>query len=115
MGKQESVSDLFQMAKDYAKAENELKIEKWVQITIEYNDEVKHEPVRLCAEKRLDFRKHTRTIKEQVAEYERMTVGLVGRDIQEFLEGSVDSFFDEAHDHITKLQMAVQQEKKKVC
>ena len=41
------VSDLFQMAKDYAKAENELKIEKWVQITIEYNDEVKHEPVRL--------------------------------------------------------------------
>lgn len=47
MGKQESVSDLFQMAKDYAKAENELKIEKWVQITIEYNDEVKHEPVRL--------------------------------------------------------------------
>lgn len=47
---------------------------------------------RLCAEKRLDFRKHTRTIKEQVAEYERKTVGLVGRDIQEFLEGSVDSF-----------------------
>ena len=47
MGKQESVSDWFQMSKDYAKAENELKIEKWVQITIEYNDEVKHEPVRL--------------------------------------------------------------------
>ena len=68
---------------------------------------------RLCAEKRLDFRKQTRTIKEQVAEYERKTVGLVGRDIQEFLEGSVDSFFDEAHDHITKLQMAVQQEMKK--
>lgn len=68
---------------------------------------------RLCAEKRLDFRKQTRTIKEQVAEYERKTVGLVGRDIQEFLEGSVDSFFDEAHDHIAKLQIAVQQEMKK--
>ena len=68
---------------------------------------------RLCAEKRLDFRKHTRTIKEQMAEYERKTVGLVGRDIQEFLEGSVDSFFDEAHNHIEKLQMAVQQEMKK--
>ena len=37
MGKQESVSDWFQMSKDYAKAENELKIEKWVQITIDYN------------------------------------------------------------------------------
>lgn len=47
MGKQESISDWFQMAKDLAKAEKELKIEKWVQITIEYNDEVKHEPVRL--------------------------------------------------------------------
>lgn len=68
---------------------------------------------RLCAENRLDFRKQTRTIKEQVAEYERKTVGLVGRDIQEFLEGSVDSFFEEAHDHIWKLQMSVQQEMKK--
>lgn len=68
---------------------------------------------RLCAEKRLDFRKQTRTIKEQVAEYERKTIGLVGRNIQEFLEGSVDSFFEEAHDHIWKLQMSVQQEMKK--
>ena len=39
--------DWFQMAKDYAKAENELNIERWVQITIEYKDEVKLEPVRL--------------------------------------------------------------------
>lgn len=68
---------------------------------------------RLCAEKRLDFKRQTRVIKEQIAEYERKTVGLVGHDIQEFLEGSVDSFFEEAHDHISKLQMAVQQEMKK--
>lgn len=68
---------------------------------------------RLCAEKQLDFRKQTRTIKEQVAEYERKTIGLVGRNIQEFLDGSVDSFFEEAHDHIWKLQMSVQQEMKK--
>lgn len=47
MGKQESMCDWFQMAKDYAKAENELNIERWVQITIEYKDEVKLEPVRL--------------------------------------------------------------------
>ena len=31
MGKQESMGDWFQMAKDYAKAEKELKIENWVQ------------------------------------------------------------------------------------
>lgn len=36
MGKQESVSDWFQMAKDLAKAEKELKIEKWVEVTIYY-------------------------------------------------------------------------------
>lgn len=29
MGKQESMDDWLQMAKDYAKAEKELKIEKW--------------------------------------------------------------------------------------
>lgn len=68
---------------------------------------------RLCAEKRLDFKRQTRIIKEQIAEYERKTIGLVGHDIQEFLDGSVDSFFDEAHNHIEKLQMAVQQEMKK--
>ena len=34
MGKQESMGDCFQMAKDYAKAEKELKIENWVQISI---------------------------------------------------------------------------------
>ena len=34
MGKQESISDWFQMAKDLAKAEKELKIEKWVEVTI---------------------------------------------------------------------------------
>lgn len=68
---------------------------------------------RLCAEKRLDFNKQTRIIKEQVVEYERKTVGLIGKDIQKFLDESVDSFFEEAHDHIGKLQMAVQQEMKK--
>lgn len=36
MGKQESMDDLFQMAKDLAKAERELKIENWVQISICY-------------------------------------------------------------------------------
>lgn len=68
---------------------------------------------RLCAEKRLDFKKQTRIIKEQVVEYEWKTVGLIGKDIQKFLDESVDSFFEEAHDHIGKLQMAVQQEMKK--
>lgn len=36
MGKQESMGDLSQMIKDYAKAEKELKIENWVQISICY-------------------------------------------------------------------------------
>lgn len=36
MGKQESMDDLFQMAKDLAKAERELKIEQWVEVTIYY-------------------------------------------------------------------------------
>ena len=47
MSKQESMGDWFQMAKDYAKAEKELKIERWVYISIEYKDEGKLEPVRL--------------------------------------------------------------------
>lgn len=47
MGKQESMGDWFQMAKDYAKAEKELKIERWVQIFIEYKEEGKLENVRL--------------------------------------------------------------------
>lgn len=47
MGKQESMGDWFQMAKDYAKAEKELKIERWVYISIEYKDGEKLEPVRL--------------------------------------------------------------------
>lgn len=47
MGKQESMGDWFQMAKEYAKAEKELKIERWVYISIEYKDEGKLEPVRL--------------------------------------------------------------------
>lgn len=36
MGKQESMGDWFQMAKDYAKAEKELKVEQWVEVTIYY-------------------------------------------------------------------------------
>jgi hypothetical protein len=36
MGKQESVSYWFQYAKDLAKAERELKIEQWVEVTIYY-------------------------------------------------------------------------------
>lgn len=36
MGKQENVSDFYQFAKDLAKAEKELKIENWVQISICY-------------------------------------------------------------------------------
>lgn len=47
MDKQESMSDWFQMAKDYAKAEKELKIERWVYISIEYKDDGNLEPVRL--------------------------------------------------------------------
>ena len=41
MGKQESMDDLFQMAKDLAKAERELKIEQWVEVTIYYGYEEK--------------------------------------------------------------------------
>lgn len=36
MGKQESMGDWFQMAKDYAKAERELKVEQWVEVTLYY-------------------------------------------------------------------------------
>ena len=36
MGKQESMDEWFQMAKDYAKAEKELKIERWVEVTLYY-------------------------------------------------------------------------------
>lgn len=36
MVKQESMEDWFQMAKDYAKAERELKVEQWVEVTIYY-------------------------------------------------------------------------------
>lgn len=36
MGKQESMDDWFQMAKDLAKDERELKIEQWVEVTIYY-------------------------------------------------------------------------------
>lgn len=36
MGKQESMDDWFQMAKDYAKAEKELKVEQWVEVTLYY-------------------------------------------------------------------------------
>ena len=36
MGKQENVSDFYQFAKDLAKAERELKIEQWVEVTIYY-------------------------------------------------------------------------------
>lgn len=47
MGKQESMEDWFQTAKDYARAEKELKIERWVYISIEYKEEGKLEYVRL--------------------------------------------------------------------
>lgn len=36
MGKQESMGDWFQMDKDYAKAEKELKVERWVEVTLYY-------------------------------------------------------------------------------
>lgn len=36
MGKQESMGDWFLMAKDYAKAEKELKVEQWVEVTLYY-------------------------------------------------------------------------------
>ena len=39
MGKQESMDDWFQMVRDYVKAEKELKIERWVYLSIEYKDE----------------------------------------------------------------------------
>lgn len=38
MGKQENMSDWFQMAKYYAKAEKELKVQHWVFISIERTD-----------------------------------------------------------------------------
>lgn len=36
MGKQESVSDFYQYAKDLAKAEKELKVNRWVEVTLYY-------------------------------------------------------------------------------
>ena len=36
MGKQERVSDFYQYAKDLAKAERELKVEQWVEVTLYY-------------------------------------------------------------------------------
>ena len=36
MGKQESVSDFYQFAKDLSKAEKELKVERWVEVTLYY-------------------------------------------------------------------------------
>ncbi len=36
MGKQESVSDFYQYAKDLAKAEKELKVDRWVEVTLYY-------------------------------------------------------------------------------
>lgn len=36
MGKQKSVSDFYQFAKDLAKAEKELKVERWVEVTLYY-------------------------------------------------------------------------------
>lgn len=38
MGKQEKADDFFQMAKDYAKAEKELGVQRWVSISIEKAD-----------------------------------------------------------------------------
>lgn len=36
MGKQESVSDFYQYAKDLVKAERDLKVEQWVKVTLYY-------------------------------------------------------------------------------
>ena len=36
MGKQESVSDFYQYAKDLAKAEKDLKVDRWVEVTLYY-------------------------------------------------------------------------------
>lgn len=36
MGKQENASDFYQFAKDLAKAEKELKVERWVEVTLYY-------------------------------------------------------------------------------
>jgi len=36
MGKQESVSDFYQYAKDLVKAEKELKVDRWVEVTLYY-------------------------------------------------------------------------------
>lgn len=38
MSKQENMGDWFQMAKEYAKAEKELKIERWVYISLGYKE-----------------------------------------------------------------------------
>lgn len=39
MGKQESLSDYYEMAKYEAKAERELKVEHWFHVTIQYHDD----------------------------------------------------------------------------
>lgn len=97
----------------------QLSLETWTKIVyipitisraaFEYADFV----CRICAEKRLDFKKQTRIIKEQMKEYERETVGQTGEDIKKDLEECVDGFFEEADGYINQLQCSVQDEMKK--
>lgn len=67
----------------------------------------------ICARKRLNYKEQTRTLKQEMKEYERETIGLVGHEIEEDLKDKVDFFFDEAYSHIEKLQQSVYAEMKK--
>lgn len=60
-----------------------------------------------------ELQEQTRTLKQEMKEYERETMGLVGHEIEEDLKDKVDFFFDEAYGHIEKLQQSVHAEMKK--
>lgn len=68
---------------------------------------------RICAEKKLNFKEQTRIIKGEIKNYEKDTLGIIDKEIQDDLAGSVDSFFEEADQHIEKLQNAIRLEMKK--
>ena len=67
----------------------------------------------ICAQKRLNYKEQTRTLKQEMKEYERETIGLTGKEIEEELKDKMDFFFDEAYSHIEKLQQSVHYEMRK--
>lgn len=68
---------------------------------------------RICSEKRLNFKKQTRAIKEQVKEYERTTFGLTGQDMKNDLDECLEGFFEQANGYIEQLHWSVKDEMKK--